>query len=57
MISKRKFNSYRKVQYSGKYNMLTEAYSAMKMAKLTNDEYFDIIKNYNKYQEIYGSYK
>lgn len=57
MICCKKFNSYRKVQYSGKYNMLTEAYDAMRDAKLTSEEYYDIIRNYDLYEEIYGKYK
>ena len=50
---KEKFLRYRKVQMSGKYNMITEAKKAMKEANLTYDEYLDIIKNYSEYSKKY----
>ena len=49
MITKEKFESYRRVQYSGMYNMVMQARDAMAAAGLTKDEYWDIIKNYNEY--------
>ena len=49
MITKEKFLRYYKVQMGGRYNMICEAFKAMKSARLTKEEYFEIIKNYNEY--------
>ena len=49
MITKNDFLRYYKVQMGGRYNMITEAGKAMKAARLTKEQYFDIIKNYGKY--------
>lgn len=51
MITKEKFESYRRVQCSGMYNMVMQAREAMVAAGLNNEDYWDIIKNYNKYYE------
>ena len=51
MITKEKFESYRRVQYSGMYNMIMQAREAMVAAGLNKEDYWDIIKNYNKYYE------
>ena len=53
MITKEKFLAYYRVQMGGKYNMIMEATPAMKDAGLTIEEYFNIIKNYNKYYNAY----
>ena len=49
MITKNDFLRYYKVQMSGRYNMIMEAGKAMKVARLTKKQYFDIIKNYGTY--------
>ena len=51
MITKRKFMEYEKVRLSGKYNMIIEADKAMKEAKLTKEEYLEIIRRYEKYKK------
>ena len=51
MITKEKFESYCRVQCSGMYNMVMQAREAMVAAGLNNEDYWDIIKNYNKYYE------
>lgn len=53
MITKEKFLAYYKVQMGGRYNMIMEATSAMTEAGLTKEEYFEIIKNYDKYYNAY----
>jgi hypothetical protein len=53
MITKQKFLAYYRVQMGGRYNMIMEATPAMKDAGLTREEYFNIIKNYNKYYNAY----
>ena len=35
--------------------MIFEAFKAMKSARLTKEEYFEIIKNYNEYYKQYIS--
>lgn len=49
MITKEKFNRYVKLQQSGKVNMF-DMKAVTEETKLTADEYFDIIKNYEKYK-------
>ena len=51
MITKEKFESYRRVQYSVIYNMVMQARESMVAAGLNKEDYWDIIKNYNKYYE------
>ena len=48
-ITKEKFESYYRVQMSGRYNMIMQASLAMLAAGLTREEYFECIKNYKKY--------
>ena len=48
-ITKEKFKSYYRVQMTGRYNMIMQATLAMRAAGLTREEYFECIKNYNKY--------
>ena len=55
MITKEKFLRYYKVQMGGRYNMICEASKAMKSARLTKEEYFEIIKNYMTYYKQYIS--
>lgn len=56
-ITKAQFNRYRKVQKSGKYNMMAESMNARYEANLERDQYFTIIKNYSALAEKYGPYK
>ena len=51
MITKEKFESYRRVQYSGMYNMVMQARKAIVATGLSNEDYWDIIQNYNEYYE------
>ncbi len=53
MITKEKFESYRRVQSSGLYNMVMQANYAMEDAGLTKNEYWDIIKHYGEYYNKY----
>ena len=51
-MTKQKFVNYVKVQTSGVTNMWNSRY-VCKEAKLTDEEYLDIIKNYEKYEQKY----
>lgn len=51
MITKEKFMKYYDVQMGGAYNMLDPR--ACKLTGLSKEDYFDIIKNYNKYYNMY----
>lgn len=48
-----KFLRYEEVRKSGQFNMITEAYQAMEDANLNEDDYWDIIKNYSEYKEMF----
>lgn len=48
-----KFLRYEEVRKSGEFNMITEAYQAMDYANLSEDDYWDIIKNYSEYKEMF----
>ena len=48
-----KFLRYEEVRKSGYYNMITEANKAMDYANLNEDDYWDIIKNYSEYKEMF----
>lgn len=48
-----KFLRYEEVRKSGYYNMITEANHAMDYANLSEDDYWDIIKNYSEYKEMF----
>ena len=48
-ITKEKFESYYRVQMSGRYNMIMQDTLAMLAAGLTRGEYVECIKNYEKY--------
>ena len=52
--SKANFLSYKKVQMSGRYNMVMDAKQAAAAARLDLDIYFAVIQNYSKLQELYG---
>lgn len=53
MITKEKFLAYESVRKSGKYNMIMDAYQVMFETFLSEEDYFDIINNYNKYYNEY----
>ena len=56
MITKEKFNAYRKVQYSGRTNMIMID-TVMKLSRLTKEECFEIIKKYPELQQKYEEYE
>lgn len=45
-ITKEQFMAYRKVQQTGKYNMMMDAVRAAQEAGLSYDTYMDILWNY-----------
>lgn len=51
MVTKEQFEAYKAVQQLGLYNMLSQ--EALRETGLPKDIYFDIIKNYGKYTELY----
>ena len=57
MVSELEFKRYVATQYSGMFNMITEANSAMDLAELSSKTYWDIINGYsdliNKYPKAY----
>lgn len=55
MITKEQFADYRACQGLGAYNMLDYAsYAVSGLTNLTEEQWFEIIKNYSKYLEEYG---
>ncbi len=50
MITKEKFQSFRRLQQSGAINM-TDIVRGAKLTHLSEDDYEDIMWNYNKYKE------
>lgn len=54
MPSKDNFLSYKRVQQSGRYNMIMDATQAAADAGLDINTYFAVIQNYTKLQELYG---
>ena len=57
MVTAQEFKRYVATQYSGLYNMITEARSAMEMSELSSKVYWDIISGYSdlikQYPEAY----
>ena len=53
MVSELEFKRYVAVQYSGLYNMIMDAGSAMKMMETDKDTYFKIISNYDELVKKY----
>ena len=53
--TKEQFQAYIDVQKGGEYNMFTP--DAILSTGLDKETYFDIIKNYNKYEEEYETDK
>lgn len=52
-ISKEKFMQFHSVHLEGKYDMITDSIEAMNIAGLLEDEYFNIIRNYNSLSNKY----
>ena len=53
MPTKEQFMRYRKVQYEGKYNMITDASKAASEANLPMDVYYAIVWNYMALCDLY----
>ena len=49
--TKEQFKAYRRVQNSGAFNMYTP--DAILSTGLDKETYFDIIKNYSEYKDLY----
>ena len=49
MVTKEKFEAYRKIQLRGNYNMVMDAEIVRKKMGIPITEYVDILKNYGKY--------
>lgn len=45
------FKRYVALQYSGLYNMITQANCAMEFAKISREDYLYIIEHYNELKE------
>ena len=52
-VTREEWEAYKRVQESGRYNMVMEASKAMRSAKLDSETYWTIINNYAKLQKIY----
>ena len=48
-VTKKNWKAYRRVQDSGLYNMLSP--DAVRSSGLDRDIYFEIIKNYDRYED------
>lgn len=53
-VSRKEWEAYKRVQESGRYNMITEADAALRSANLDWATYLTIINNYEKLKELYG---
>ena len=51
-ITRDEWEEYIRVQKTGFYNMLSP--DAVRSSGLDKDTYFDILKNYDKYEEKFG---
>ena len=51
-ITRSDWDAYRRVQKTGFYNMLSP--DAVRSSGLDKDTYFEIVKNYDKYEEKFG---
>ena len=54
MPTKEEFESYKEVQKTGMFNMVTQWFLAAHYANLDQETYWQIIKNYNALAEKYG---
>ena len=54
MVTQAEFNRYRIVQESGRYNMITHWVLAAKMARLTQQKYFEVQDNYAELEKKYA---
>ena len=52
-VTEEDFKEYVKVQKSGKYNMITEMNQAMSKTKLSKEQWFAIMKDYDKYYDAW----
>lgn len=52
-ITKAEFDAYRKVQFKGRFNMVMEASSAMRSARLDSGTYWFIVNNYEALQNAF----
>tara|TARA_R110000765_G_scaffold8487_2_gene27375 strand:+ start:822 stop:1052 length:231 start_codon:yes stop_codon:yes gene_type:complete len=52
-VTEEDFKEYVKVQESGKYNMITEMNQAMSTTKLSKEQWFAIMKDYDKYYDAW----
>jgi hypothetical protein len=52
-ITKSEFNRYRKVQHSGRFNMIMQAHDAAIAANLSPEKYRAICQNYSALSEKY----
>lgn len=48
-ITKEQFAAYERVRQGGRYNMVMDAQLAMRAARLTHAQYWEIIRNYSVY--------
>jgi len=55
IITKQQFDRYRKVQYSGQYNMFDQR--AILATELDKKTYFDILKLYDQLEMKFGPYQ
>ena len=53
-VTREEWEAYKRVQNSGRYNMVMEAHKAMRSAKLDSETYWSIVNNYEKLEELYG---
>ena len=51
-ITRSDWEAYRRVQSVGLYNMLSP--DAVRLSGLDRDTYFEIVKNYKKYEKKFG---
>lgn len=52
-ITKEDFQKYYDVQMSGEFNMITDYRKGINESGLSNEKYYEIIKNYNEYYDEY----
>lgn len=56
-ITREEFDRYRRVQYGGRYNMITEQTQARFAADLSRDKYLEILIHYAELEAKYGRYR
>ena len=50
-VTKEQFDAYRKIQFSGRYNMISEGRAVRRAAGLDRETYIAILKNYSALAE------